>query len=63
MDLIIFLLSLLVMSTVTLTLAFYLCWYYDRCSFPEQSELPGEPPLRLLPTLLGMAKELSLIHI
>ena len=63
MDLIIFLLSLLVMSTVTLTLAFYLCWYYDRRSFPEQSELPGEPPLRLLPTLLGMAKEAAALTV
>ncbi|MEQ3635263.1 alpha/beta fold hydrolase [Alcanivorax sp.] len=63
MDLIIFLLALLVMSTVTLTLAFYLCWYYDRRSFPQQSELPGEHPLRLLPTLLGMAKETAALTV
>ena len=57
MGLILFLLALLVLTTVSITLVFYLCWYYDRRSFPEQSVLPGEQPLRLLPVLLGVAKE------
>ena len=57
MGLILFLLALGVLATVMLTLAFYMCWYYDRRSFPEQAKLPGEQPLRLLPTIVGILKE------
>ncbi len=57
MGLILFLLTLAVLTTVSITLLFYLCWFYDRRSFPEQAQLPGEQPLRLLPTLVGIAKE------
>ena len=53
MGLILFLLTLAVLTTVSITLLFYLCWFYDRRSFPEQAQLPGEQPLRLLPTLVG----------
>ena len=57
MGLILFLLALAVLATVSITLLFYVCWYYDRRSFPEQAVLPGEQPLRLLPTMVGIAKE------
>ena len=57
MGLIIFLLALAVLSTVSITLLFYLCWFYDRRSFPEQAQLPDEPPLRLIPTVVGIIKE------
>lgn len=57
MGLIIFLLVLAVVATVSVTLLFYVCWYYDRRSFPEQAVLPGEQPLRLLPTMAGILKE------
>ena len=57
MALILFLRALAVLATVSITLLFYVCWYYDRRSFPEQAVLPGEQPLRLLPTMVGIAKE------
>jgi len=63
MGLIIFLLALAVLTTVSITLLFYLCWYYDRRSFPEQAELPGEQPLRLVPAMLGMAKEAAALTV
>ena len=34
MGLIIFLLALAVLTTVSITLLFYMCWFYDRRSFP-----------------------------
>jgi len=57
MGLIILLLALAVLTTVSITLLFYMCWFYDRRSFPEQAQLPGEQPLRLLPTVVGIIKE------
>ncbi|HBC18903.1 MAG TPA: lipase, partial [Alcanivorax sp.] len=57
MGLIIFLLALAIFTTVSITLLFYMCWFYDRRSFPEQAQLPGEQPLRLLPTVVGIIKE------
>ena len=57
MSVILMLLALLVLGTVLTTLAFYLCWYYDRRSFPEQAALPGEEPLRPLSVVLGIVKE------
>ena len=41
MGLIIFLLALAVLTTVSITLLFYLCWYYARRRFPQPAELPG----------------------
>ena len=57
MNVILLLLALLVLGTILTTLAFYLCWYYDRRSFPEQAVLPGEEPLRPLSVVLGIVKE------
>lgn len=59
MGLIVLLLTITVLVVTAVTLIFYLCWYYDRRSFPEQAALPGERPLRPLPVLVGMAKEVG----
>lgn len=57
MNVIIFLLALAALVTVLVTLGLYLCWYFERRNFPELAELPDEPPMALVPALIGILKE------
>ena len=57
MSVILLLPVLLVLVTVLTTLALYLCWFYDRRSFPEQAKLPDEEIMRPLSILIGIIKE------
>ncbi|MDX1802949.1 MAG: alpha/beta fold hydrolase [Alcanivorax sp.] len=57
MPLIVSLLILLVLVTTTITVLFYLVWYFDRRNFPAQAVLPGGRPLHWWGVLVGMAFE------
>lgn len=63
MGLIALLLGLVVAITVMATLMLYVCWFYDRRTQPQESELPGDAPFVIWRVVLGVIQEAASLSV